>query len=106
VLEGLARIGYGFGRQWTVKELLARPITVIGDEPAMDVFTVAWTVNYEQAVRRAASAEVEGVIIPFIGLDDLIATKRTGRLQDAADVEVPICGSRMRRWVRASSAEC
>jgi hypothetical protein len=24
----------------------------------------------------------------FIGLDDLIATKRTGRLQDAADIEV------------------
>jgi hypothetical protein len=88
VLEGLARIGYGFAREWTAKELLARPITVIGDDPAVDVFTVAWTVKYEQAVRRAASAEVEGVIIPFIGLDDLIATKRTGRLQDAADVEV------------------
>jgi hypothetical protein len=89
VLEGLARIGYDFAREWTAKELLARPITVIGDEPAVDVFTVAWTVNYEQAVRRAASAEVEGVIIPFIGLDDLLATERTGRLQDAADVEVP-----------------
>ncbi|HET6576978.1 MAG TPA: hypothetical protein VFG66_01565 [Gemmatimonadales bacterium] len=88
VLEGLARIGYGFAREWTAKELLARPITVIGDDPAVDVFTVAWTVKYEQAVRRAASAEVEGVTIPFIGLDDLIATKRTGRLQDAADVEV------------------
>jgi hypothetical protein len=51
VLEGLARIGYDFAREWTAKELLARPITVIGDEPAVDVFTVAWTVNYEQAVR-------------------------------------------------------
>jgi hypothetical protein len=88
VLEGLARVGYGFAREWTAKELLARPITVIGDDPAVNVFTVAWTVKYEQAVRRAASAEVEGVTIPFIGLDDLIATKRTGRLQDAADVEV------------------
>jgi hypothetical protein len=36
----------------------------------------------------AASAEVKGVVIPFIGLDELIATKRTGRLQDAADIEV------------------
>jgi hypothetical protein len=35
-----------------------------------------------------ASAQIEGVVIPFIGLDDLIATKRTGRLQDAADIEV------------------
>jgi hypothetical protein len=88
VLEGLAKIGYGFAREWAAKELLARPITVIGDDPAVDVFTVAWTVKYEDAVRGAASAEVEGVVIPFIGLDDLIATKRTGRLQDAADIEV------------------
>jgi hypothetical protein len=50
--------------------------------------TVAWTVRYEKAVGRGASAEVEGVVIPFIGLDDLIATNRTGRLQDAADIEV------------------
>jgi hypothetical protein len=26
--------------------------------------------------------------IPLIALDDLIETKRTGRLQDAADIEV------------------
>ena len=55
----------GFAREWTAKELLARPITVIGDDPAVDVF----------------------VVIPFIGLDDLIVTKRTGRLQDAADID-------------------
>ncbi|MEO7477326.1 MAG: hypothetical protein ABIY46_18560 [Gemmatimonadales bacterium] len=88
VLDGLAKTGYGFAREWTPKELLARPITVIGDDPAVDVFTVAWTVKYEQAVGRAASAWVEGVVIPFVGLDDLIASKRTGRLQDAADIEV------------------
>lgn len=88
VLDGLANTGYGFARQWTAEELLARPITVIGDDPAVDVFTVAWTVRYDQAVGRAVSARVEGVVIPVIGLDDLIATKRTGRLQDAADIEV------------------
>ena len=30
---------------------------------------------------------VIGVRIPLIALDDLIETKRTGRLQDAADIE-------------------
>jgi predicted nucleotidyltransferase len=88
VLDGLARTGYDFARDWTATQLLARPITVIGDDPAVDVFTVAWTVKYEEAVGRATSARVEGVVIPIIGLDDLIATKRTGRLQDAADIEV------------------
>jgi hypothetical protein len=32
--------------------------------------------------------EIEGVPIPLISIDDLIETKRTGRLQDAADIEV------------------
>jgi hypothetical protein len=31
---------------------------------------------------------VDGVSIPVISLEDLIETKRTGRLQDAADIEV------------------
>src|SRR3989442_2387545 len=88
VLEALSNTGYGFARVWTPSELLARPITVIGDDPAVDVFTVAWTVKYEQAITRSVSAQVEGVMIPFIGIDDLIASKRTGRLQDAADIEV------------------
>lgn len=88
VLAALARVGYGFARDWTAKELLARPITVIGDDPAVDVFTVAWRLKYEQAVRRHETANVGGVLIPFVALDDLIATKQTGRLQDAADIEV------------------
>lgn len=88
VLAGLANSGYGFAREWTAQQLVARPITVIGDDPAVDVFTVAWTVRYENAVGQSSSVEVEGVTIPLIGLVDLIATKRTGRLQDAADIEV------------------
>ncbi len=87
VLDGLARTGYGFARDWTARELLARPITVIGDDPAVDVFTVAWTVEYEGVVGRSVTVQIEGVVIPFVGLDDLIASKRTGRLQDAADIE-------------------
>jgi aminoglycoside-2''-adenylyltransferase len=88
ILRGLAKLGYGFAGELTANELVARPITVIGDDPAVDIFTVAWTVKYEQAVARGVSAEVEGVHIPYISLEDLIATKRTGRLQDAADIEV------------------
>jgi predicted nucleotidyltransferase len=87
VLKALAGLGYGFAREWTPAELLKRPITVIGDDPAVDVFTVAWRVKYEQAAPRATAVDVTGVRIPLIALDDLIETKRTGRLQDAADIE-------------------
>lgn len=88
VLRGLATVGYGFAREWSAEDILKRPITIIGDDPAVDVFTVAWSVKYDGAVRRSSVVEVEGVRIPLIGIDDLIATKRTGRLQDAADIEV------------------
>lgn len=87
VLKVLGGIGYGFAQEGTAAELLKRPITVIGDDPRVDIFTVAWTVKYEQAAPRATTVDVSGVRIPLISLDDLIETKRTGRLQDAADIE-------------------
>jgi hypothetical protein len=97
VLEALATVGYGFAREWAAAEILKRPITVIGDDPAVDVFTVAWKVKYEQAVKRSSIVELESVSIPLIGIDDLIDTKRTGRLQDAADIEVLEQIKRLRR---------
>lgn len=87
VLAALRTLGYGFAREWLASEILKRLITVIGDDPAVDVFTIAWRVKYEQAVARSSVVDVEGVRVPLIGLDDLIETKRTGRLLDAADIE-------------------
>jgi len=87
ILKALASLGYGFAREWTAAEILKRPITVIGDDPRVDVFTIAWKLKYEQAAPNAGTVDVDGVRIPLIGLDDLIETKRTGRLQDAADIE-------------------
>jgi predicted nucleotidyltransferase len=87
VLAALGSLGWGFAREWSPKEILARPITVIGDDPAVDVFTVAWSVKYEDAITRSSVVDVDGVDIPLISIDDLIETKRTGRLQDAADIE-------------------
>ncbi len=87
VLDAVARVGNGFAREWAPTELLKKPITVIGDDPRVDIFTVAWKVKYEHAAPHASIVHVDGVRIPLIGLDDLIETKRTGRLQDAADIE-------------------
>src|SRR5947199_210949 len=56
VLAALARVGYGFASEWAPAEILKRPITVIGDDPAVDVFTVAWKVKYEQAAPRTPRA--------------------------------------------------
>ena len=88
ILKALATLGYGFARAWTATEMLKRQITVVGDDPRVDIFTVAWSIKYAQAAPRSDTVAVAGVRIPLIGIDDLIETKRTGRLQDAADIEV------------------
>jgi len=59
-----------------------RPASTLGHP------TVARKVKYEQAAPNASAVDVEGVRIPLTSLDDLIEIKRTGRLQDAADIEV------------------
>ena len=88
VLEALEAVGYGFAREWLPEEILRKPITVIGDDPAVDIFTVAWSVKYDDAIVRSSTVEAEGVTIPLVGLDDLIASKRTARPQDTADLAV------------------
>ncbi len=87
VLTALSGLGYGFARDITAEEILKRPITVIGNDPGVDVFTVAWSVKYTDAAPRSSTVMVDGVEIPLIGIDDLIQTKQTGRPLDAADVE-------------------
>jgi hypothetical protein len=57
----------------------------VADEVEVDVSTKAGKVSYAEAVATAKRATVEGVDIPFLGLDALIASKETYREQDACD---------------------
>lgn len=88
VLAALARLGFGFAHEWSAEDLVKKPVTVIGDTPRVDVFTVAWSVRYAEAAAEAVAFELEDVSIPTASIEHLIASKRTGRLQDAADIEV------------------
>jgi predicted nucleotidyltransferase len=88
VLRALSRLGLAFARELLAEEIVKRPVTVIGDMPNVDILTVAWSVRYAEARPDATEFEVEGVRIPTISIEHLIASKQTGRLQDAADVEV------------------
>jgi len=87
VLLALAGTGYGFASEWLPAEILKAAITVIGDDPSVNIFTVIQGLRYEEALPRANSADADGVRIPFLGLEDLITTKRTGRKLDGADIE-------------------
>ena len=84
----LGELGLGLANEWFAEEVANKPVTLIGDDPRVDVLTVAWSVHYADAYPDARVFEVEGVPIPTASIDHLIASKQTGRLQDAADVEV------------------
>jgi hypothetical protein len=61
---------------------------MIGDTPNVDIMTRAWTLTWSAAQGTATVFDVEGVPVPTASIADLIESKRTGRLQDAADIEV------------------
>jgi hypothetical protein len=96
VLAGLAELGFGLAGGWLAEELVKKPVTVIGDVPRVDVMTVVWNVRFDEAMADATEFDLEGVRIPTASIDRLIASKRTGRLQDAADIEVLIEIRRLR----------
>jgi predicted nucleotidyltransferase len=88
VLDALATTGLGFAKEWAAAEVARKFVTIIGDSPRVDILTLAWSVRYRDAVREAVRFEVEGVGIPTVSLEDLMASKRTGRPQDVADLLV------------------
>ncbi len=87
VLAALGGLPWGIASEINAAEVAARPITIVGDDPRVDLLTLAWSVRYADAAPRALRVEIEGVEIPFADLDTLIRTKQTGRFQDRADVE-------------------
>ena len=88
VLRALSSLGFGFASEHLAEDIASRTVTMIGDLPNVDILTRAWNVVWAQAHPRATTFDVEGVSVPTASLDDLIASKQTGRLQDAADIEI------------------
>jgi hypothetical protein len=86
-LEALGGLRFGIARELDPSEVAARPLTIIGDDPRVDLPTLAWSVRYADAAPRVQTAQIDGVEVPFADLDTLIRSKQTGRLQDQADVE-------------------
>ena len=86
-LRALEELPWGVSRELDAAQVAANPITVIGDQPRVDLLTLAWSVRYADAASTIEWIEIEGVEIPVADIDTLIRSKQTGRLQDLADVE-------------------
>jgi hypothetical protein len=86
-LKALEGLTWGVARELDPADVVNKPITIVGDEPRVDLLTLAWSVRYADAAPKAQKAKIDGVEIPFADLDTLIRTKQTDRFQDKADVE-------------------
>lgn len=85
VITALSQLADGAARELTAKDILENVVVKIADEVEVDVSTHAWKVGYTEAVPNALNKQVGDVTIPFLGLDDLIASKDTYRDNDAWD---------------------
>lgn len=88
VLSALSELTWGIARELEPAEVARKPFTIIGDDPRVDLLTVASTVTFEAAWPRRVVTRIEGVRVPYLGLQDLIRSKQTGRRSDEADLEV------------------
>jgi hypothetical protein len=88
ILAGLAELPWGIARELDAADVVAKPFTIVGDDPRVDLLTVAATVTFQSAWPRRRVRRIEGVRVPYLALDDLIRSKRTGRPSDEADLEV------------------
>ncbi len=89
VLDALESLGFWLVRDLEAADVASRPVTMVGDPFwRVDILTVAWAVRYRDARPNAKIFVVDGVPIPTASVQDLIASKRTDRPQDALDIEV------------------
>ena len=82
---------FGFGALGLDKEDFLSPDNVIqlGYEPyRIDLLVDLKGIDFESCFERRSRIELDGVPINFLGLQDLIESKKNaGRLQDLADAE-------------------
>jgi hypothetical protein len=82
LLAALAALPYGLAAELDATTVATKPITIIGDDPRVDVLTVAATVTFDAAYPRRIVRRV-----PYLNLEDLVRSKQTGRPRDVADIE-------------------
>jgi hypothetical protein len=87
LLAALGELPYGIARELDPSEVAGKAITIVGDDPRVDILTVAWSIAFEEAWPRRIVRRIGGVRVAYLGRDDLIASKRTGRASDVADIE-------------------
>ena len=87
ILEALSDLPWQQARELDAEEVIKKPFTIIGDQPRVDLLTIAGTERFEAAFAKALTRKILKTEIVFADLDTLIESKKTDRTTDKADVE-------------------
>ena len=105
LIEALSHLPLGLARELDAKEENAKVVTIIGDDPRVDVLKAAGELSYRQASRSKLTTTIQGVDIPYASLPDLVRSKRTSRPRDQAEAaELEALHAARQRAVRAAGA--
>lgn len=85
--SALCELPYGVASELDPADMMEKTVTIIGDDPRVDVLTVAWTVRFEHAYPSRRVRRIQGVRVPYLNRKYLIKSKQTGRPQDQADLD-------------------
>jgi len=80
VINALSQLEDGAARDLIPRDLLDNVIVKIADDVEVDVSTHAWKVSYADAISSAAETVIDGLKIPYLGLDSLIASRERDRI--------------------------
>jgi hypothetical protein len=87
LIRALGELPYRVARELDPAVLVDKLITIVGDDPRVDVLTIAWSVTFDQAYPNRVVRRIQGTRVPYLALTDLVASKQTGRPSDLADIE-------------------
>ena len=87
LLDALSELPYGIAKELDADEIANKPFTIVGDDPRVDILTVAASVTFAQAYPARLTRRIGGVRVPYLNRADLLRSKATGRPQDDADIE-------------------
>ncbi|MBI1883084.1 MAG: nucleotidyltransferase [Chlamydiae bacterium] len=86
-LTALSYLPLQIAKELDADEVLKKPITIVGDQPRVDLLTALRQVQFHDAWKKKKVVKIDGIQIPHLSLEDLIISKDTDRLQDQADYE-------------------
>lgn len=85
-IAALSEMADGAAKELTVADLRDNVVVKVADEVEVDISKSAWKVSYADAIGDAESVEIDGILIPYLSLKQLIRSKETYREEDRGDL--------------------